>query len=103
VVVDAPMSPNEVVEAGSAIRRAGLQRLLEHLCDSRGSDLHLKAGAEPRVRVHGHLEVAPFPPLTTDVMISMAAAVLPEARLRTSPARTRPTQASRSMASAGSG
>ena len=80
MVVDAPMGPNEVVEAGSAIRRAGLQRLLEHLCDSRGSDLHLKAGAEPRVRVHGHLEVAPFPPLTTDVMISMAAAVLPEAR-----------------------
>ncbi len=58
------------------LRSVGLERLLEHLCRSKGSDLHLKAGAAPRIRVHGHLEVAPFPVLTADVMTTMAGAVL---------------------------
>jgi twitching motility protein PilT len=41
-----------------------LDDLLRHLVDRRGSDLHLKVGTSPRIRVDGRLEAAPFPPLT---------------------------------------
>ncbi len=32
-------------------------RLLQVLCDLDGSDLHVKAGSAPRVRVDGHLRI----------------------------------------------
>jgi twitching motility protein PilT len=36
---------------------ARIDELLRHLKDSKGSDLHLAAGIEPRIRVRGQLEV----------------------------------------------
>jgi len=64
--------------AGStqALESVGLDELLEHLCLSKGSDLHLKAGARPHVRIGGHLEVTEFPSLSAEGMAAMAAAVL---------------------------
>ena len=41
-----------------------LDDYLRHLVERRGSDLHLKVGSPPRVRVDGRLETTPFPPLT---------------------------------------
>jgi twitching motility protein PilT len=41
-----------------------LEAHLRHLLDRRGSDLHLKVGTPPRVRVDGVLETSPFPALT---------------------------------------
>ena len=41
-----------------------LDDYLRHLLDRRGSDLHLKVGTAPRIRVDGQLETAPFPALT---------------------------------------
>lgn len=44
---------------------AELDRLLKHLKDNKGSDLHLSAGRAPRVRVNGELaEVAGWPQLS---------------------------------------
>ena len=40
-----------------------LALLLAHLADVGGSDLHVKAGSPPRVRVNGELRPAPFPTL----------------------------------------
>jgi twitching motility protein PilT len=41
-----------------------VQDYLRHLVDRRGSDLHIKAGGPPCVRVNGELEKTDFPPLT---------------------------------------
>ncbi len=79
VTFDPPTSPH-LGAAGGGPGTVGLDGLLEHLCHSNGSDLHLKAGARPRIRVHGHLEVTSFPQLTAEDMTSIAAAVLPEDR-----------------------
>jgi twitching motility protein PilT len=38
---------------------AGMQDLLHHVKDHRGSDLHLAAGVEPRIRRNGSLEAVP--------------------------------------------
>ena len=41
-----------------------LEDYLRHLLDRRGSDLHLKVGAPPTIRVDGRLQTTPFPALT---------------------------------------
>ena len=41
-----------------------LEDYLRHLLDRRGSDLHLKVGAPPTIRVDGRLQATPFPALT---------------------------------------
>ncbi|HEY3810556.1 MAG TPA: PilT/PilU family type 4a pilus ATPase [Acidimicrobiales bacterium] len=38
-----------------------LQTILAHVTDVGGSDLHIKSGSPPRVRVNGDLRPAPFP------------------------------------------
>lgn len=43
---------------------ANIQDYLRYLVDQRGSDLHVKAGGPPYVRVNGHLLRTDFPPLT---------------------------------------
>jgi twitching motility protein PilT len=59
---------------------AGLDELLSHLVDQRGSDLHVKVGSPPHVRVDGHLQPTPFsPPVAADVE-RMAYSILPPAR-----------------------
>ena len=59
---------------------AELQELLTYLMEMRGSDLYVKVGSAPRVRIDGHLHPAPFPalgPAETDALIR---AILPHGR-----------------------
>ncbi len=53
-----------------------LEELLRHLLDRRGSDLHLKVGAPPTIRVDGRLQTTPFPALTAADTERLAYAVL---------------------------
>ncbi len=57
-----------------------LPELLSHLDAVRGSDLHLKPGAAPHVRVDGQLNPAPFEPLAPGVVEALAEELLDEAR-----------------------
>ena len=44
-----------------------LQQALQYLCDQEGSDLHIKAGSPPMVRISGELTPLPMAdPLTPD-------------------------------------
>ncbi len=63
-----------------ALDEARLDDLLRFLVERRGSDLHLKAGTAPRVRVDGHLQAAPFDAPTAADTERLAFAVLPPAR-----------------------
>jgi twitching motility protein PilT len=45
---------------------ARLDELFRYLKDNKGSDLHLGAGLEPRIRRHGHLEKIPNWPVLSD-------------------------------------
>jgi twitching motility protein PilT len=58
-----------------------LEALLTHLNEVRGSDLHLKPGAVPHVRVDGQLRAAPFPPLTAGEVEALVGSVLEDSRL----------------------
>ncbi len=72
-----PTSPFfKAVDVDPAVSAVGLDELLEQLCLSQGSDLHLKAGARPHIRVGGHLEVMSFPMLAAADVERMASAVL---------------------------
>ncbi|MBK9179935.1 MAG: PilT/PilU family type 4a pilus ATPase [Acidimicrobiales bacterium] len=57
-----------------------LTELLRHLVAREGSDLHVKVGARPHVRVGGVLEPAPFEPPTPADVEAVLAKVLPAAR-----------------------
>jgi twitching motility protein PilT len=49
-----------------------IDELFQYLKDHQGSDLHLAAGLEPRVRIHGALEpVAGWPQLSHDELLSL--------------------------------
>lgn len=51
---------------------ARIDELFQYLKDKHGSDLHLAAGLEPRIRVHGSLEpVAGWPALSHDELLSL--------------------------------
>ena len=51
---------------------ARIDELFYYLRDHQGSDLHLAAGLEPRIRVHGSLEaVAGWPVLSHDELLSL--------------------------------
>jgi twitching motility protein PilT len=51
--------------------------LLQYTVDKDASDLHLKAGNFPHVRVHGRLEAAPFDRLTPEDTESIAFELMP--------------------------
>ncbi|MEX2659203.1 MAG: PilT/PilU family type 4a pilus ATPase [Acidimicrobiales bacterium] len=70
----------KAVDVDPAIAAVGLDELLEHLCLSQGSDLHVKVGARPHIRVGGRLEATSFPMLVPADVERMAAAVLVEDR-----------------------
>jgi twitching motility protein PilT len=53
-----------------------LDDYLRHLVDRRGSDLHLKVGTAPRIRVDGRLQPTPFPAITAADTERLAYAVL---------------------------
>ena len=54
--------------------------LLQYLMEQRGSDLHIKVGSPPRVRVDGHLQTTPFEPLSPADTEKIAFSILPAAR-----------------------
>jgi twitching motility protein PilT len=58
-----------------------LESLLAHLNEVRGSDLHLKPGAAPHVRVDGQLRPAPFDALTAADVQALAEGILDPTRL----------------------
>lgn len=57
-----------------------LEDLLRHLDEVQGSDLHLKPGAVPHVRVDGQLRATPFPALAPGVVEELAEGLLDEGR-----------------------
>jgi len=57
-----------------------LPELLKTLVDMGGSDLHLANDAPPQVRVHGHLQRLPLPPLTPSETKGLAYSVLTDAQ-----------------------
>ncbi|HUW02064.1 MAG TPA: PilT/PilU family type 4a pilus ATPase [Acidimicrobiales bacterium] len=57
------------------------EEILRHLVSVEGTDVHLKVGSLPRVRVGGVLEPAPFPEPTTESMDALAAQLLDAAAL----------------------
>jgi twitching motility protein PilT len=57
-----------------------LHELLQYLMEMRGSDLHVKAGSPPHLRIDGHLHAAPFDPIDPKSAEEMAKAVLPAGR-----------------------
>lgn len=62
---------------------ATLSDLLAAAVEHAGSDLHLKVGAAPHLRVDGHLVALPLPPLTAADTAELAAATIPAARADT--------------------
>ncbi|MGH9169669.1 MAG: type IV pilus twitching motility protein PilT [Acidimicrobiales bacterium] len=61
------------------MNRADLDRLLRRLADSEGSDLHLKVGSPPRIRVHGDLfRLSEEPPPQPAELEQVAREIMPE-------------------------
>jgi twitching motility protein PilT len=59
-----------------------LQQLLAETAQRKASDLHLKSGSKPILRIHGHLEVQDDLPLVTREFIDkMAESLLGERRV----------------------
>jgi len=58
-----------------------LQTLLTHLDEEGGSDLHLKPGAVPHIRVDGQLRATPYEPLSASAVEAMVGAVLDDVRV----------------------
>jgi twitching motility protein PilT len=52
--------------------------LLRHTVEAGASDLHLKAGNVPFIRVDGELQPAPFPALSSNDTVGAAIAIMPE-------------------------
>jgi twitching motility protein PilT len=63
-----------------ALDESRLEDLLRFLLERRGSDLHLKVGTAPRIRIDGTLHPAPFDPPTGAELERLAYAILPAAR-----------------------
>ena len=57
-----------------------LTSFLRHMVEAGASDLHLKAGLAPTIRVDGNLEQTAFPPLTPTDTEAAASEVLTEAK-----------------------
>ena len=58
-----------------------LQTILAHVTEVAGSDLHVKAGSPPRVRVNGDLRPAPFPVVETSDIDECLRVVMPVERI----------------------
>jgi len=58
--------------------RGDLDRLLQLLSELDGSDLHIKAGAAPRIRVNGYLRTLEDEPrFTAEETVALAASIIP--------------------------
>jgi twitching motility protein PilT len=58
-----------------------LQAILLHLTEVGGSDLHVKAGSPPRVRVNGELRPTPFPALENSEVEECLRVIMPVDRI----------------------
>lgn len=58
-----------------------LESILRHVCDVEGSDLHIKAGSPPRVRVNGDLRPSPYPVLNAVEIEECLRLVVPPERI----------------------
>jgi twitching motility protein PilT len=58
-----------------------LPAILAHVCEVGGSDLHVKAGSPPRVRVNGDLRPTPFPVATPAEIEEALRVVMPVERI----------------------
>jgi twitching motility protein PilT len=58
-----------------------LQTILAHVTEVGGSDLHIKSGSTPRVRVNGDLRPAPFPPVESAEVDECLRVVMPVDRI----------------------
>ena len=86
------------------MNRDDLDRLLRILADLDGSDMHIKAGAPPRVRVDGLLRTLDDEPEFTDEdTLALAQEIMPP-KILADPSRrsARPTSPTASRASGGS-
>ena len=59
---------------------AELQELLQYLMEMRGSDLYVKVGAPPHVRIDGRLQPTPFPPVDVAQTQALADEIVPPNR-----------------------
>ncbi|MDX1999609.1 MAG: type IV pilus twitching motility protein PilT [Thermoanaerobaculia bacterium] len=58
-----------------------LHELFRYLVEARGSDLHLAAGLEPRIRRHGSLQAVPgWPVLTPESLLELLRAIASDAQ-----------------------
>jgi twitching motility protein PilT len=57
-----------------------LHELLHYLMEMRGSDLHVKAGSPPYVRIDGHLRPAPFDAVEPEQSQQIALEIMPPRR-----------------------
>jgi twitching motility protein PilT len=64
----------------AASTELNLNELLRWTVEQRGSDLHLKVGSAPHVRVDGHLMPTPFEPVSARDTEKTAYAIMPKAR-----------------------
>ena len=85
---------------GSERARATLDALLREMVARRASDLHLRCGQAPVLRVHGDVLRLPAPPLDAGAVDAMLRAVMPE-RNRRQYARTRDTDYAYELAGTG--
>ena len=59
-----------------------LEELLKYVIDNGASDLHVKVGSRPFVRIDGHLDETPFDQVEPSDTEKIANAILPERRLQ---------------------
>lgn len=59
---------------------AEIDTLLEEMLDRGGSDLHLSAGAPPRIRVHGAIHSLDYEPLSAELVTGILREFVPEGR-----------------------
>ena len=57
-----------------------LPALLRHVVEQGASDVHIKVGSPPRVRINGDLHVTPFPPVSPEDCEELVQVVMPPER-----------------------
>ncbi len=73
------MESNSTVLPARARARDSLNALLQLVLDKGASDMHLRSGASPVLRIDGKLDVIDMPPVTQTLLEIMLASVLPDA------------------------
>ncbi len=78
-VSSAPPEPRISMGPVSGKATGEIDRLLNRLVDTKGSDLHLSVGAPPMIRKDGEIQPVPgFPPTTQEVMERMVMPIVPD-------------------------